>query len=92
MIRHEKDERYDREAYEYAIEVDLVNRQRHDSQLQPEWAFHDSKANYLVKLEGPLDSAYKIHDLAGTLELPAVMRGVGGPPEKPASASSTAWR
>jgi hypothetical protein len=78
MVRDEKEtEGYDREAYEYAIEAGLVNHQRHVSQLLPEWASRDSKATYLVKLEGPLDSAYKIQDLAGTLELPALMRGIG---------------
>ena len=68
---------YDRETYEYSIEVGLVNGQKHISQLQPEWSSRDSRVTYLVKLEGPLDRVYKIQDLAGTSELPALMRGMG---------------
>jgi hypothetical protein len=78
MVRDEQEtEGFDRETYEYAIDTGILNGQSRVNRPKEEGISHDSRATYLVKLEGPLHSASKIQNLAATLELPALMKGMG---------------
>src|SRR5467141_1756046 len=68
----------DHEALETQVRHLLdVHRQTVQDEKKKAQGYGDSKTTYLVKLEGPWDSPYKIQNLAGTLELPALVKGIG---------------
>ena len=71
-IRHErKAQGYDREAYEYEIEL-----QKKKATLPEMLLASDSSAlTYLVELKGTIDSPDKIQAIAGMKELPLVVSG-----------------
>jgi hypothetical protein len=69
----------DHEALETQVRhlLDVHRQTVQDEKKEAREGYGDSKTTYLVKLEGPLDSPYKIQNLAGTLELPALVKGIG---------------
>ena len=78
--RSEKEaEGYDREAYEY--ELELQKKKATVPDLLP--SAEGSTVTYLVELEGPLDEPEKVQKAAGMHELPIVVRGMSVEKECP---------
>lgn len=72
MIRSEKeDEGYDREAYEYELELQKKKAAMPD--LLP--AVEDSTLTYLIELTGPLDGPAKVQQAAGLNKAPELVGG-----------------
>lgn len=75
MVRHEKEfEGYDREAYEYAIWLTTSGRGRSTANTTNSTSANTS---YILKLDGPLDSAEKVQAVACLVDLPRIAIGVG---------------
>ena len=84
LVREDREaEEYSRAAYEHAVEIGAFARRtspvngRRSQRQQPEQIAHESRRTYLVKLEGPLNSAQQIQELSGTLELPSEVANTG---------------
>jgi sulfur relay (sulfurtransferase) DsrC/TusE family protein len=74
IVRHEKEAKgYDREAYEYSITPGKRIKKTLDAGLSPG---HES-STFLLKLEGPLETAVSVQKAAGLASAPAVVSGTG---------------
>lgn len=72
LIRSEKEPQgYDREAYEYELELEKKKAALPDLLSAAE----DSTVTYLVELKGPLDEPEKVRRAAGLDAVPAVVSG-----------------
>jgi hypothetical protein len=76
MVRAEKEaEGYDRDAYEYAmalgVEKPAVGPRR--SGLSE----RQKRSKFLLKLEGPLDTASRVQEVGGLASIPSVLSGTG---------------
>jgi hypothetical protein len=74
IVRHEKEAKgYDREAYEYSITPEKWINKTLAAGLPPS---HES-CTFLLKLEGPLETAVSVQKVAGLASAPAVLWGTG---------------
>jgi len=74
IVRHEKEAKgYDREAYEYSIAPGKGIKKTLAAGLSPS---HES-STFLLKLEGPLETAVSVQKAAGLASAPAVLSGTG---------------
>lgn len=79
MVRCDKEaEGYDREAYEHALELGRRKKSRVSAEkLAGTSVGQVSKSTYILKLEGPLDTAAKVQEAAGLETFPAITTGTG---------------
>ena len=70
---------YDREAYEYSLDIGRKKVSKNtpfsEGIMRPPPA--QSRATYIFRLEGPLDTLGKVQDAAGMSELPVSIQGIG---------------
>jgi sulfur relay (sulfurtransferase) DsrC/TusE family protein len=74
IVRHEKEAKgFNREAYEYSITPGKRIKKTLAAGLSPS---HES-STFLLKLEGPLETAVSVQKAAGLASAPAVLSGTG---------------
>jgi hypothetical protein len=80
MVRCEKEaEGYDREAYEYEIQLGgrMASKSSRKEGQEPRSSTSQAHSTFLVILEGSLDTPEKIQEAAGLSTTPRVMKGTG---------------
>ena len=80
LVRRNKEaEGYDREAYEHEIDCGRKTTSRAAGGIRAGVSVGQAstKSTYILKLEGPLDTAAKIQEAAGLEIVPAIITGTG---------------